>query len=64
LGREKARAQGLNDLAFLGSESETEDERKETMRILDLCQKIEQEQKDEDTQMMIRLIKIRESLWT
>jgi hypothetical protein len=48
----------------LGSESETEDERKETMRILDLCHKIEQEQKDEDTEMMIRLIKIRESLWT
>jgi hypothetical protein len=64
LGREKAREQGLSDLAFLGSESETEDERKETMRILDLCQKIEQEQKDEDTEMMIRLIKIRESLWT
>jgi len=64
LGREKARAQGFDDLAFLGNESETEDERAETMKILDLCQKIEQEQKNEDTEMMCRLIKIRDSLWT
>lgn len=63
-GREKARAQGLDSLAFLGSESETEDERAETMKILDLCHKIEQEQKEEDTAMMIRLIKVRDSLWT
>jgi hypothetical protein len=39
-------------------------ERKESTRILKLCQKIEKEQNDEDEAMMIRLIKARDSLWT
>lgn len=33
-------------------------------KILKLCQKIEMEQDEEDTAMLIRLIKIRHSLWT
>jgi hypothetical protein len=64
LGRARAKEQGLDSLAFLGPESETEEESAETRRILDLSDKIEKEQKDEDTEMMIRLINIRDSLWT
>ena len=51
-------------LSFLGSDNETPDEQSETRRILDLSYKIEQEQEQEDTDMMIRLIKIRRGMWT
>jgi len=50
--------------AMLGGEDETPDEQAETRRILDLCQEIEHQQKEEDEQMMIRLIKVRHHLWT
>lgn len=50
--------------SMLGSENESEDEKAETRRILDLCQQIEKQQQEEDEQMMIRLIKIRNHLWT
>ena len=53
-----------DELSFLGSDNESEEDKAETRRILDLCHKIEREQVDEDTEMMIRLIKVRESLWT
>jgi hypothetical protein len=53
-----------NEFAILDSSDETESEQAETRRILDLCNKIEQEQQDEDERMMIRLIKIRHHLWT
>lgn len=36
----------------------------EAHHILDLCRKIETEQAEEDTAMLIRLIKLRHSLWT
>jgi hypothetical protein len=45
-------------------EDNTPEEQEESRTILDLCHKIEQEQDDEDTEMMIRLIKARDSLWT
>lgn len=32
--------------------------------ILNICQKMEKEQEDEDTDMLIRLVKIRKYLWT
>lgn len=51
------------DLAFLGDDR-TPEERDESRRVLDLCHKIEQQYEDEDTEMMIRLIKIRNGLWT
>jgi hypothetical protein len=44
--------------------AKTEEERVETNRMLDLCNRIEKEYDDEDTDMLIRLIKIRDSLWT
>lgn len=34
------------------------------LKLLNICQKLEQEQDDEDTAMLIRLIRIRRSLWT
>lgn len=37
---------------------------KETTKALDECTRIEKEQEDEDTEMLIKLIKIREGLWT
>lgn len=50
--------------AMLGGEDETEAEQAETLRILDLLREIEKQQDDEDTEMMIRLIKVRGHLWT
>jgi hypothetical protein len=44
--------------------SKTEEERTETSRMLDLCNRIEKEYEDEDTYMMNRLIAVRGSLWT
>jgi len=41
-----------------------ENERDESMRMLGVCNRIEKEYEDEDTEMLIRLIKIRDSLWT
>jgi hypothetical protein len=49
---------------IFGSEDETEEERKECMTALDLSHKIEEDQQAEDEAMMIRLIKIRQALWT
>lgn len=45
-------------------EDETDEEREETRRCLDLLDKLEQQYEQEDEDMMIRLIKIRQSLWT
>lgn len=50
--------------SLLGSDNESEEERAETHRILDLCREIEKQQDDEDTEMMVRLIKVRNHLWT
>lgn len=47
-------------LGFFKSRKNDERARK----ILDMCHEIEKEQEDEDTAMLIRLIKIRQSLWT
>lgn len=52
------------DRHFLDFESETAEEKAESRRILDLCHSIEQTYEKEDEEMMIRLIKIRNSLWT
>lgn len=44
--------------------AKNENERDESMRMLGVCNRIEKEYEDEDTEMLIRLIKIRDSLWT
>ena len=33
-------------------------------KILRICPKMEQKQEDEDTEMLIRLVKLRQSIWT
>lgn len=45
-------------------ENESEESRERWKKLSDLCHKIEQEQEDEDTEMLIRLVKIRRGLWT
>lgn len=55
------RDQGIH---FLDDSKETPESRKESRRILDNCRDIEVAQEREDEEMLIRLIKIRKSLWT
>ena len=64
--REKVKEEGEDARwsALFSSEDDTEDEQAETRRILDLCREIEKQQEDEDTEMMTRLIKVRNHLWT
>lgn len=49
---------------FWDLEDRNEEEREQSRRILDECHRLEQQQEQEDTDMMIRLIKIRQGLWT
>lgn len=51
-------------LGFLDDTGETEDDRKNVEKMLDIVNKLEQKYEREDERMMIRLIKIRHSLWT
>lgn len=51
-------------LSMFDRENRTAEEQEEINKALDLSHKIEQEYKDEDTEMMIRIIRIRDSLWT
>lgn len=53
-----------DDFSILGSDNESKSEREETSRVLELLGKIEKEQNDEEEAMMVRLIKIRNHLWT
>jgi len=45
-------------------EDRTDKDRRESRRILAISAKIEKQYHDEDTRMLIRLIKLRDSLWT
>jgi hypothetical protein len=58
---EKRRADGRD---LLDLEDRSEEEAAATRKALDLCHKIEEQYEQEDTNMMIRLIKIRRGLWT
>jgi len=63
--RQQAKAEGDDDDGiFLGLDDKTPAERAESSRILDLSHQIETEQESEDEEMMIRLIRIRQALWT
>jgi hypothetical protein len=46
------------------SDDKTDEEAEESRRILDLCHEIEEQYEKEDTEMLIRLIKVRQRLWT
>ena len=45
-------------------DDKTEEEAEESRRILDRCHEIEEQYDTEDTEMLIRLIKVRQRLWT
>lgn len=49
---------------FLSLEDKSKDEQKESKKILNEMSKLEKQYADEDTKMLIRLIRVRESLWT
>jgi hypothetical protein len=51
-------------LAVFDHENETEEEREEFKKSLDVIQEIEKQYREEDEKMLIKLIKMRESLWT
>lgn len=53
-----------NGVDFFDLESRTDEERAESTDLLDSLRKIEEEYEKEDTEMMIRLIRVRNSLWT
>lgn len=53
-----------NGRMSLDFESKTPEEEQQVRKMLDLTSKIEKEYEEEDTQMMVRLIKIRGHLWT
>lgn len=58
---EQRREEGRGLLDF---EERSEEERVSTRKALDLCHEIEQSYEKEDTEMMIRLIKVRRGMWT
>jgi hypothetical protein len=58
---EQRRQRGADMLDF---EDRTKEEEEMSKRALDATQAIEDKYKKEDEEMMIRLIRIRESLWT
>lgn len=60
--RKAAEARGDNPLWSNFIKNKMEDER--SSNILNICHKIKNEQEEEDTAMLIRLIKIRQNLWT
>lgn len=60
---EERRADNEDGEWFL-NEDKTPEQRRKTKKALDLCNKIEAKYEKEDEAMLIRLIKIRKSLWT
>ena len=61
---EICRKRDESDKGLFGSHDETDEERTESNKAMDLATKIEEEYYAEDTQMLIDLIQIRRSLWT
>lgn len=62
--RKKTKDNDDDEIAFLSTANRTPEEEAESRRALDLCRKIEEQYEQEDEAMLIRLIKIRHSLWT
>lgn len=58
------RRQRDNDDWWWSSEDDTEEEKIASRNSLDIMRNLEKQYEDEDTEMLIRLIKIREQLWT
>lgn len=62
--KRQLRDENGDPISFFSDRGETKELRRERDRALKLMDKIEKEYNDEDEAMMIRLIKIRDSLWT
>jgi len=57
-------AEEAGDESFWPNLSSDDSNRNRSHEILEICHRIEKEQEDEDTAMLIRLVKIRNHLWT
>ena len=55
---------GIQKTDFFDSAIINDDNHDESKKILDASHKIEQDQEEEDTSMLIRLVKVRQFLWT
>ncbi|MDF1826718.1 MAG: hypothetical protein P1U39_00340 [Legionellaceae bacterium] len=55
---------GIQKTDFFDSAIINDDNHDESKKILDASRQIEQEQEEEDTSMLIRLVKVRQYLWT
>lgn len=62
--RKKTEVNGSDFILPVLKDDETEEEKVLVRQILEICNKLEYEQENEDTEMLIRLIKIRKHLWT
>ena len=62
--RKKGAEKGLGATRSLFGEDETPAEQKTSRKLIELSQTIEQQQNQEDEDMMVRLIRVRQSLWT
>jgi hypothetical protein len=58
----EAKARGEDPLSSIIDKDKTDDKR--SRELMDICHQMEQQQENEDTAMLIRLIKIRQRLWT
>lgn len=56
-----AQARGDDSFWHCMGEHESDEDKERSRKILDLCHQIEQEQENEDTNMLIRLVKLRHS---
>lgn len=62
--RNLAEVQDGDSFLFSLDKNESDEDKEYFCHISDLCHKMEQEQEDEDTEMLIRIIKLRKNLWT
>ena len=62
--RDKAKNMGYSNTIMIGHEIEDQDDQERSRKALDLSTEYEKKFEEEDEEMMIRLIKVRQSLWT
>lgn len=62
--RKEGEDRGEDEFTSLFRSDQSEADQEQKKRILDLCGKLEQEQEDEDTRMLIRLVRVRHRIWT
>jgi hypothetical protein len=62
--RRRALRESESAIAFLDFENDSPEERETSRKILDLCRELEEQFENEDTEMLTRLIRVRQQLWT